>query len=193
MRYCSQCGSDVEWRVPDGDNRDRHVCSDCGTIHYNNPKVVTGCLVEHDQRILFCKRAIEPCYGLWTLPAGFLELGETVEAGAARETYEEARADVEILDLFSMFSLTHIGQIYMIFRGRLKSLDYAPGPESLEVKLLHEELIPWREIAFPVIDKTLRLYLEDRKRGEFRQHIGEMRVIQNGNGRRIVTRMLNQA
>lgn len=191
MNFCSHCGSQVELRIPEGDNRTRHVCLACGTVHYENPKIVVGCVVEHDERILLCKRAIEPRYGLWTLPAGFLENGESVEAGAARETFEEASAEVDVLGLYAMFSLKHINQVYMMFRARLLEPRFGPGTESLAVELLHEEQIPWRELAFPVIDQTLKLYLEDRKAGSFGTHVGEMIVVNTPDGRRrIETRLL---
>jgi len=191
MNFCSHCGSEVELRIPEGDNRVRHVCLACGTVHYQNPKIVVGCLVEHDDHILLCKRAIEPRYGLWTLPAGFLENDETVEAGAARETFEEASAEVDILGLYTMFSLKHINQVYMLFRARLREPRFGPGSESLEVELRKEEQIPWRELAFPVIEQTLRLYLDDRKAGSFGPHVGEMTVVTDPQGRRrIETRLL---
>ncbi|OOY35645.1 NUDIX hydrolase [Solemya velum gill symbiont] len=189
MNYCSLCGSKVSKCIPAGDDRDRDVCDDCGHIHYENPKVVTGCLVEQDGKILLCQRAIEPRYGLWTLPAGFMENGETVEQGAARETWEEAMADVEVNGLYTMFSLTHINQIYMLFRGRFKSPEFSPGPESLDVKLVSEDEIPWDEMAFPGIEETLRLYLEDRKTGNFGPHLGEMRAVVDADGTHIETRM----
>ncbi|KHF25763.1 ADP-ribose pyrophosphatase [Solemya velum gill symbiont] len=189
MNYCSLCGSKVSKCIPAGDDRDRDVCDDCGHIHYENPKVVTGCLVEQDGKILLCQRAIEPRYGLWTLPAGFMENGETVEQGAARETWEEAMADVEVNGLYTMFSLTHINQIYMLFRGRFKSPEFSLGPESLDVKLVSEDEIPWDEMAFPVIEETLRLYLEDRKTGNFGPHLGEMRAVVDADGTHIETRM----
>ncbi len=168
MKFCSACGSDrVEFRIPDGDNLARFICAACGTIHYQNPKVVVGCLPEWEDRVLLCKRAIEPRLGLWTLPAGFLENGETVAAGAARETLEEAGARIEIGPLYTMISLPHISQIYMMFRARLVDLDFGPGPESLEVRLFLEDEIPWEELAFRTIGRTLRNYFLDRKLGSF--------------------------
>ena len=131
MKFCSACGSArIELRVPEGDTLPRHVCADCGTIHYQNPKVVIGCLPEWDERILLCKRAIEPRYGLWTLPAGFLENGETLMNGAMRETLEEAHARVELGDLYTVISLPQINQVYMMFRARLLDLGFGPGSES---------------------------------------------------------------
>jgi ADP-ribose pyrophosphatase YjhB (NUDIX family) len=168
MKFCSHCGSDrLEWRVPAGDTLPRHVCANCDTIHYQNPKIVVGCLPEWDGRVLLCRRAIEPRYGLWTLPAGFLENGETVTAGAVRETLEEAHARVDALDLYTMISLPQINQVYMMFRARLVDLGFGPGEESLEVRLFDEAGIPWEAIAFRTIGRTLRTYFLDRKLGSF--------------------------
>jgi len=168
MKFCSVCGSsDIALRIPEGDNLPRHVCPGCGTIHYQNPKVVVGCLPEWEDQVLLCKRAIEPRLGLWTLPAGFLENGETVTAGAIRETLEEAGARVVMGDLYTMVSLPHISQVYMIFRAALADLDFRPGPESLEVRLFREDEIPWEELAFRTIARTLRNYFLDRKLGHF--------------------------
>ena len=168
MKFCSQCGSErLETCVPPGDTLHRDVCASCGTIHYQNPKVVVGCLPEWDGQILLCKRAIEPRHGLWTLPAGFLENGETVTAGAQRETLEEAHARVDALELYTMISLPHINQVYMMFRARLSDLAYGPGVESLEVRLFDESEIPWETLAFRTIARTLRTYFLDRKLGAF--------------------------
>ncbi len=168
MKFCSHCGSSrLEWRVPDGDTLPRFVCADCGTIHYQNPKIVVGCLPEWDGRVLLCKRAIEPRYGLWTLPAGFLENGETIAAGALRETLEEARARVDLGDLYTIISLPQINQVYMMFRATLQGPDFGPGNESLDVKLYAEEDIPWETLAFRTITRTLRNYFLDRKQGAF--------------------------
>ena len=174
MKFCSHCGERVRTLVPEDDTRPRHVCPSCRTIHYQNPKIVTGIIPEWEDRILLCRRAIEPRYGLWTLPAGFMERGETIQQGAARETLEEAHARVEVRALYSLFNLPHIDQVYMLFRGRLLDLDFGPGSESLEVMLFEEQDIPWDEIAFPVVKETLALYFEDRARGEFRLHSGEI-------------------
>ena len=168
VRFCSVCGSDrIEHRIPDGDNMPRNICAACGTIHYQNPKVVVGCLPEWDDQVLLCKRAIEPRLGWWTLPAGFLENGETVVAGAVRETLEEASARVDIGNLYTMISLPQISQVYMVFRAQLLDLDFGPGPESLEVRLFREDEIPWEEMAFRTIGRTLRNYFLDRKLGAF--------------------------
>lgn len=168
MKFCSHCGSEqVELRIPEGDNVPRFVCAACGTVHYQNPKMVVGTLPEWEDRVLLCRRAIEPRHGLWTLPAGFLENGETIFAGAARETLEEASARVDIGDLYTMISLPQISQVYVMFRARLLDLDFRPGPESLEVRLFSEPEIPWEELAFRTIGRTLRNYFLDRKLGAF--------------------------
>jgi ADP-ribose pyrophosphatase YjhB (NUDIX family) len=168
MKFCSVCGSSrLDYRVPDGDSLPRFVCPDCATIHYQNPKVVVGCLPEWEDRVLLCRRAIEPRYGLWTLPAGFLENGETLVGGALRETMEEANARVEIGGLYAVISLPHISQVYMMFRARLLDLGFGPGTESLEVKLFAEAEIPWETIAFRTITRTLRNYFLDRRTREF--------------------------
>ncbi len=168
MKFCSQCGaSPLQFRVPEGDTLPRYVCASCGEIHYQNPKIVVGCLPEWEGRVLLCRRAIEPRLGLWTLPAGFLENGETVAAGAQRETLEEADARVDIGPLYTMISLPQLGQVYIVFRARLLDLDFGPGPESLEVQLFDEAEIPWDRIAFRTIARTLRTYFLDRKLGAF--------------------------
>ena len=168
MKFCSECGSpDVAWRIPDGDTVPREVCGACGAIHYRNPKVVVGCLATWEDRVLLCRRAIEPRHGLWTLPAGFMENGETLAAGAARETIEEARARVDVGELYTVISLPQISQVYVMFRSRLLDLDFGPGPESLEVRLFHEDDIPWDRIAFRTIARTLRNYFLDRRDGAF--------------------------
>ena len=175
MKFCSNCGStDVTLRVPDGDTFSRYVCAACDTIHYQNPKIVVGCLPAWEDQVLLCKRAIEPRFGLWTLPAGFLENGETIIAGALRETLEEARARVEIGELYTMISLPQINQVYVMFRARLVDLDFGPGHESLEVRLFHEDDVPWGEIAFRTIGRTLRNYFLDRKLGAFPVHVSAM-------------------
>jgi ADP-ribose pyrophosphatase YjhB (NUDIX family) len=153
--------------VPDHDDRLRDVCLSCGIIHYENPKVVVGAIPEWDGKILLCRRAIEPRYGKWTLPAGFLENGETVADGAIRETIEEAGARLKNVEPYALYNIAYIGQVYIMFRACLADLDFSPGEESLSVALYSEEDIPWHEIAFPVVDKTLKNYFRDRKNGEF--------------------------
>lgn len=168
MKFCSECGSSrLEWRVPEGDTAPRDVCSACGTIHYRNPKIVVGCLATLDNAVLLCRRAIEPRLGLWTLPAGFMENGESLEAGAMRETLEEANARVDVGELYAVISLPQISQVYMMFRSRLLDRDFGPGPESLEVRLFREDEIPWERIAFRTIARTLRRFFLDRRDGAF--------------------------
>ena len=162
MKYCSNCGATVAFRIPPGDSLPRHVCEQCGTIHYQNPKLVVGALAEWEDRVLLCRRAIEPRHGMWTLPAGFMENGETVEQAARRETYEEACARVGELQLYTLFDLPHINQVYMLFRGELADPDFAAGEESLEVRLFDEADIPWSELAFPTIGRTLEYFFADR-------------------------------
>ena len=175
MRYCSSCGGDLAQKVPVGDNRPRHVCTRCGEIHYLNPKMVTGCIPTWEDRVLLCRRAIEPRYGLWTLPAGFMENGESCQEGAARETLEEANARVRIRQLYTTFNLPHIDQVYLLFRGELLDLDFSPGEESLEVELFREEEIPWEELAFAVVKETLKLYFADRRSGSYVPRVGDIR------------------
>lgn len=170
MRFCSHCGGPVALRVPDGDDRPRHVCQLCHWVHYDNPKVVVGCIPEWQGRVLLCRRAIEPRLGYWTLPAGFLEHGETSAEAAAREAMEEANIRVEISDLFAMFDIPRIGQLYLMFRAKLLSPEHHPGRESLEVALFSEEEIPWGDIAFPSIERTLVLYFADRRAGAYGMH-----------------------
>ena len=175
IKYCSACGSDrLELRVPDGDTLPRYVCAACGTIHYQNPKIVVGCLPEFGDQVLLCLRAIEPRRGLWTLPAGFLENGETLTAGAVRETLEEANAHVAIGDLYTIISLPHISQVYMMFRAQLLDRDFGPGPESLDVRLFDEDEIPWEDLAFRTITRTLRNYFLDRKVGTLQTRVSAL-------------------
>jgi ADP-ribose pyrophosphatase YjhB (NUDIX family) len=170
MKYCSECGQPVRLRIPSGDNRPRHVCGSCNTIHYQNPKIVTGTLPVWGDQVLLCKRAIEPRYGLWTLPAGFMEIGETTEEAAARESREEANANLKIQQLYTVISLPHIDQVYMLYRASLSDLEFSPGEETLEVKLFREKQIPWKQLAFRTIHFTLKRYFEDRQKGRFPLH-----------------------
>lgn len=174
MNFCSHCGAPVTLKIPRGDTLPRHVCEACGAIHYQNPKIVAGCIPEWHDRILLCRRAIEPRYGLWTVPAGFMENGETTEEAAARETWEEACARVEITHLYGVFSIPHISQVYMMFRGRLPVPEFAAGPESLETRLLTAEEIPWEALAFPVVRETLKRYFHDRSRHLYPVHVGRI-------------------
>ena len=175
IKFCNSCGATVVQRIPEGDTFMRAVCDACGVIHYENPKVVVGCLPAYGDRILICKRAIEPRYGLWTLPAGFMENGESAPEGAAREALEEANARVEIEDLYTVYSIPHISQVYMMFRARLLDLDFSAGNESLEVKLVTEDEIPWDQLAFVMVKRTLENYLQDRKTGVFVPRFGDIR------------------
>lgn len=172
MKYCSNCSATVELLIPEGDSLPRYVCNTCNIIHYQNPKMVVGCIPEWEDKILLCRRAIEPRLGWWTLPAGFMENNETLEQAAARETLEEANARVEIGDLYAVYSLPHISQVYVLFRARLLDLDFKPGIESLEVKLLPENEIPWEELAFRVIHDPLKKYFKERKLGKLGFHTG---------------------
>ena len=172
MKFCPDCGSGVTLKVPAGDSLPRHVCDLCGAIHYSNPKMVVGCIPEWGDRILLCKRAIEPRLGCWTPPAGFMENGESTEEAALRETLEEANARVEIGDLYSMLSVPHVNQVHIFYRARLIDLDFSPGPESREVALFEEAQIPWKEIAFRTILTTLRHYYADRRQGTYGCHSG---------------------
>jgi len=172
MKYCSECGKPVVHRVPDGDNLPRHICEHCDVIHYQNPKLVVGCLPVWNEQVLLCKRAIEPCSGLWTLPAGFMENQESLEEAALRESHEEANANLEIENIYSIISLPHINQVYVLYRARLLDLDFFAGPESLDVQLFNEDEIPWENLAFKTIEKTLKHFFEDRKNGSFSVHHG---------------------
>jgi ADP-ribose pyrophosphatase YjhB (NUDIX family) len=167
IRYCNTCGNPTSTTTPPGDDRLRQVCHVCDTVHYENPKVVVGCIPQWEEKILLCLRAIEPRYGKWTLPAGFLEIGETVAEGAKRETLEEASARVDDLIPYALFNLSFIGQIYIMFRARLVDTYYKPGSESLSVALFSQDEIPWNDLAFPVVEKTLKKYFTDRKIGKF--------------------------
>ncbi len=172
MKFCSNCGAAVTLKIPAGDTLPRHVCDTCSTIHYQNPKMIVGCIAEWEERILLCRRAIEPRLGLWTVPAGFMENGETTDQGAARETLEEANARVEVGPLYAMYNIPHINQVYILFRARLLDLDFSAGTESLEVKLFDEKDVPWDTIAFATVRNTLHHYYDDRKAGEYRFHLG---------------------
>jgi len=175
MKFCSECGAPVELRQPADDNRERHVCTACSTIHYQNPKLIVGAIPEwEDGRILLCRRAIEPRHGLWTLPAGFMENGETTPEAAARETLEEANAQVQIGDLYSMYNIPYINQVYLLFRARLLNLDFSPGTESLEVALFAERDIPWDRLAFRAVSLTLKDYFADRNAGGYQFRIGDL-------------------
>ncbi len=174
MKFCSHCGNKVEHKIPEGDNRPRYVCEPCDFIHYQNPNIVAGTLPVYKDKVLLCKRAIEPRYGYWTLPAGFMENKETTQEGAVRETWEEAEATVEITQLFSMINVPQIDQVHIFFLANLSEPKFASGSESLEVALFSEQEIPWDEIAFPTVKKTLELFFEDRKKGHFGMHVEDI-------------------
>ena len=174
MNYCSHCGEKVTLAIPPEDDRPRYICTSCDTIHYQNPKVIAGCIPEWNGQILLCKRAIEPRYGYWTLPAGFMELGETTPEAAIRETLEEANARVEIQALYAVINLPHVDQVYIMFRSRLLDLDFFPGYESDVVELYREEDIPWDNIAFTTIRQTLKFFFDDQRREQFRLHTGDI-------------------
>jgi len=161
-------------RVPTGDNRERDCCDNCGTIHYVNPRPVVGTIPVWGEQVLLCKRAIEPRLGKWTLPAGFMEVGESTAKGAERETMEEAGARICLGPLFTMLDVPHVEQVHIFFRADLLDLDFAPGSESLEVRLFLEHEVPWDELAFRTVSTTLRLFFEDRRAGRFAIHTKEI-------------------
>lgn len=171
MKFCSDCGSAVKFEIPPGDHLPRYICPSCQTIHYQNPRIITGCVPVWEDQILICRRAIEPRHGYWTLPAGFMENGESVQNGAAREAQEEALADVEIGSLLGVINVIHAHQVHMMFRARLRNLDFGIGPESLEVKLIRADDIPWKDLAFQSIRFTLERFLEDRAAGRELLHM----------------------
>jgi ADP-ribose pyrophosphatase YjhB (NUDIX family) len=168
MKFCSECAHPVTVAIPEGDNRPRYVCTECGTIHYQNPKMVIGSIPVWEQngelKVLLCKRAIEPRYGYWTLPAGFMENEETTGEAALRETEEEAGANVELGNLFTLLNVAHVHQVHLFYLARLLDLDYAAGIESLDVQMFAEHEIPWDELAFPTIRTTLELFFADRRK-----------------------------
>ncbi|MDR8916507.1 NADH pyrophosphatase [Burkholderia multivorans] len=181
MKFCSVCGHEVIARIPQGDNRERFVCDHCGTIHYQNPRNVVGTVPVWGEQVLLCRRAIEPRYGFWTLPAGFMEMGETTAEAAARETLEEAGARVEVQNLFTLLNVPHVHQVHLFYLARLVDPEFEAGEESLEVKLFDEADIPWDEIAFPTVSQTLRLFFADRATGDYGVHTGDIfRSLRNG-------------
>lgn len=182
MKFCPACGGVLARAIPSGDDRERAVCASCGAVHFENPKLVVGCLVEHESGLLLCRRAIEPARGRWTVPGGFLELAESITEGALRETREEACAEAEIIAPHAFFDLPHIGQIYALFRARLAKPGFAAGTESLDVRVFGLDELPFDELAFPVVHYALRHYLEDRAAGRHRVHHGA--VVFSGQGSR---------
>jgi len=174
MKYCNQCGSKLAYRIPEGDDRLRFICDTCQTIHYQNPKLVVGIIPVWKERILLCRRSIEPQYGKWTIPAGYFEQGETVEAGAKRELHEEAGATVKYLEPYALYNLPFISQVYLIFRGPLQDKNYRSGYESLETLLFKEHEIPWDDLAFTVVREVLRRYYKDFLKGIFPFYMDEI-------------------
>jgi ADP-ribose pyrophosphatase YjhB (NUDIX family) len=174
IKHCRVCGQPVEYRVPVADNRERATCMACGEIHYENPINVVGTVPVWGEQVLLCRRAIEPRHGFWTLPAGFLELGESAAAGALRETDEEAGAQVELEGLFTLLNVVRVGQLHLYYRARMLSPALNPGPETLEARLFHEHEIPWDELAFRTVRDTLQHYFADRRRGQFEVHTGDV-------------------
>ena len=173
MQFCSQCAAPVETRVPAGDNRTRFVCTRCEFVHYQNPRMVVGCIPEHEGAILLCKRSIEPRYGFWTLPAGFMELGETLAEAALRETWEEALARVELGPLMALVDVVHAGQVHAFFAARLPAPEFGVGEETLETRLFEAADIPWDELAFPSVRIALECHLENRRSGQDTLHMRE--------------------
>ncbi len=176
MNFCSACAQPVAFAIPTGDHLPRYVCSGCGVIHYQNPRLVVGCVPEYQGKILLCRRAIEPRHGYWTLPAGFMENGESMQAAAARESMEEALAKVEIGSLLAIVHVLKAQQVHVMFRAKLLNLDFGAGPESLEVALFDEHDIPWQDMAFRSVDFALKRYLEDRTVGREPLHFHDLDV-----------------
>ena len=175
IKFCTACGSPTEPKIPPDDDHVRFVCTNCGMVHYSNPKMVVGCISQLNGQVLLCKRNIEPRKGKWTLPAGYLENGESVQDGAARETREETRANVQIIEPYRLFNIVFVDQIYFMFRADLNSEKFGPTNESTDVRLFDEKDIPWDNIAFEVIKQTLEHYFLDRKKGKFSFKIFDLR------------------
>jgi ADP-ribose pyrophosphatase YjhB (NUDIX family) len=165
MKYCPNCASVLTIKIPADDSRERHVCETCNSVHYQNPRNVVGSIPVYGEQVLLCRRAIEPRHGYWTLPAGFLELGESTSHGAARETLEEAGAHVEIGPLFSLLNVPHAEQVHLFYLASMSSPAFFAGEESLEVALFHEHEIPWADLAFPTVKQTLEWFFADRAAG----------------------------
>ena len=172
--HCKACGGAVRYEVPADDNRERAVCTLCKTIHYENPINVVGTVPVWGDQVLLCRRNIEPRYGLWTLPAGFLEIGETSAEGAIRETVEEAGARIELLDLFTVLNVVRVAQLHPYYRARLHDTDFAPGPETIEAQLFREDQIPWDELAFRTVRETLKCFFDDRRKGQYGVHCADI-------------------
>lgn len=174
MKFCSNCAAPVAKRVPPGDSLPRWVCDQCGEIHYQNPKLVVGTIAEQEGRVLLCRRAIEPRYGYWTLPAGYMENDESTGQAAVRETREEAGAKIELGEPFSMISIPYVNQVHLFYRAKLLEIDFRPGDETLEVAMVEESQVPWKELAFRTVSMTLKLWFEDRRAGAFGFHASEL-------------------
>ena len=170
IQHCRVCGAATQYRIPADDNRERAVCSACGEVHYENPLNVVGTVPVWGDQVLLCRRNIEPRHGMWTLPAGFMELGESTADGALRETIEEAGANVEMQGLFSVLNVVRVGQVHFFYRARMLDTSLNPGPESIEARLFREDEIPWDLLAFRTVRQTLELFFEDRRRGQFSVH-----------------------
>ena len=174
IRFCRACGSAVNHCIPADDNRERAVCPACGLVHYENPLNVVGTVPMWGSQVLLCQRAIEPRRGFWTLPAGFLELGETTAEGALRETDEEAGAQIELGSLFSVLNVVRVGQVHLFYLAAMISPQLNPGSESLQARLFREDEMPWDEIAFRTVRETLRYFFDDRRRGRFGLHCADI-------------------
>ena len=172
IKHCRNCGTSVVYRIPDdGDTKARAICTACTTVHYENPLNVVGTVPAWGDKVLLCKRNIEPRWGKWTLPAGFMELNETVAEGAARETVEESGAEFELEGLFSLVNVARVGQVHLFYRARLLSDRFNPGFETIEARLFAEDEIPWDEIAFRTVRETLERYFADRLTGRYGTHV----------------------
>jgi ADP-ribose pyrophosphatase YjhB (NUDIX family) len=174
IKHCRECGATVQYQVPADDNRERAICSACATVHYENPLNVVGTVPIWEDQVLLCRRNIEPRRGLWTLPAGFMELGESTADGARRETVEEAGASFELLELFSVMNVLKVGQVHLYYRAQLLHTRFDPGPETIEAQLFREDQIPWDELAFRTVRLTLEHYFEDRRSGHYGVHCADI-------------------
>jgi ADP-ribose pyrophosphatase YjhB (NUDIX family) len=174
IKHCRACGSPAVYAVPADDNRERATCSVCGLVHYENPLNVVGTVPAWGDQVLLCLRNIEPRYGKWTLPAGFLEIGESTADGALRETIEEAGAHIEMQGLFTVLNVVRVAQLHLYYRARLIDTEFAPGSETIEAKLFREEEIPWDDLAFRTVRETLQRYFDDRRRGQFGVHCADI-------------------
>lgn len=174
IQHCRVCGAATVYRIPPDDNRERATCTACGEIHYENPLNVVGTVPVWGEQVLLCRRNIEPRFGMWTLPAGFMELGESTAEGALRETIEEAGANVEMQGLFSVLNVVRVGQVHLFYRARMLDTSLNPGPESIEARLFREDEVPWDELAFRTVRQTLELFFEDRRRGSFGVHVADV-------------------